>query len=95
MSRSLRRGALAASAIASRRPLAVRLRAPGSNAQTLEVKPDNAATTVGTSRSRTRRSSPRPGRGEGPAVVTARIFNNGRGAETLDVDQPVRHQREA
>ena len=52
MSSSLRRGTLAATALALSVPTLTACGA-GNDAQTLEIKPDTAATRVGTSRSRT------------------------------------------
>ncbi|MFF3491451.1 DUF461 domain-containing protein [Streptomyces sp. NPDC002795] len=84
MSSSLRRGALAAAAIAfSIASLAAC--GAGNNAQTLEVKPDNAATSVGDIKiqNATVITQPDP-KSKGPAVVTGTIFNNGSSAQTLD-----------
>ncbi|GAA2293275.1 DUF461 domain-containing protein [Streptomyces kunmingensis] len=84
MSSSLRRGALAAAAIAfSIASLAAC--GAGNNAQTLEVKPDNAATSVGDLKVQNATVITQPDRkSDGPAVVTATIFNNGSTAQTLD-----------
>ncbi|MEV5607844.1 DUF461 domain-containing protein [Streptomyces sp. NPDC052225] len=84
MSSSLRRGALAAAAIAfSIASLAAC--GAGNNAQTLEVKPDNAATSVGDIKIQNATVITQPDRtSKGPAVVTATLFNNGRTAQTLD-----------
>ncbi|WP_306321453.1 MULTISPECIES: DUF461 domain-containing protein [unclassified Streptomyces] len=84
MSSSLRRGALAAAAIAfSIASLAAC--GAGNNAQTLEVKPDNAATSVGDIKIQNATVITQPDReSKGPAVVTGTIFNNGRTAQTLD-----------
>ncbi|MFH9662959.1 DUF461 domain-containing protein [Streptomyces sp. NPDC017248] len=83
MSSSLRRGALAASAIAfSIASLAAC--GAGNNAQTLEVKPDNAAIQVGTIKIQNAVVITQPDlKSTGPAVVSAAVFNNGRSAETL------------
>ncbi|MFJ4711588.1 DUF461 domain-containing protein [Streptomyces sp. NPDC088785] len=77
MSSSLRRGALAAAAIAfSIASLAAC--GAGHNAQTLEVKPDNAATSVGDIKVQNATVITQPDRtSKGPAVVTATLFNNG------------------
>ncbi|GGN60785.1 lipoprotein [Streptomyces albiflavescens] len=84
MSSSLRRGALAAAAIAfSIASLAAC--SAGSNAQTLEVKPDNAATTVGDIKVQNALVITQPDlQSTGPAVVSATLFNNGSTDQTLD-----------
>ncbi|MEU8981826.1 DUF461 domain-containing protein [Streptomyces sp. NPDC058467] len=84
MSSSLRRGALAAAAIAfSIASLAAC--GAGNNAQTLEVKPDNAATTVGDIKIQNALVITQPDpKATGPAVISATVFNNGRTAQTLD-----------
>jgi copper(I)-binding protein len=83
VSSSLRRGALAAAAIVvSVAPLSAC--GAGNDAQTLEVKPDNAATSVGDIKIQNATVVTQPDRtAKGPAVVTARIFNNGDRDETL------------
>ncbi|WP_369247491.1 DUF461 domain-containing protein [Streptomyces sp. R41] len=84
MSSSLRRGALAAAAIAfSIASLAAC--SAGSNAQTLEVKPDNAATTVGDIKVQNALIITQPDlHSTGPAVVSATLFNNGSTDQTVD-----------
>ncbi|MGW4976578.1 DUF461 domain-containing protein [Streptomyces mirabilis] len=84
MSSSLRRGALAAAAIAfSIASLAAC--GAGNNAQTLEVKPDNAATSVGDIKIQNVIVITQPDTtSTGPAVVSATVFNNGRTPQTLD-----------
>ncbi|GAA3981555.1 DUF461 domain-containing protein [Streptomyces sp. NBC_01352] len=84
MSSSLRRGALAAAAIAfSIASLAAC--SAGNNAQTLQVKPDNAATTVGDIKLQNVVIITQPdAESEGPAVVSATLFNQGGTAQTLD-----------
>lgn len=84
MSSSLRRGALATAAIAfSLASLAAC--GAGNNAQTLEIKPDNAATTVGTLKLQSVVVITQPDvESTGPAVISATVFNNGSTAETLD-----------
>ncbi|GAA0626755.1 DUF461 domain-containing protein [Streptomyces crystallinus] len=84
MSRSLRRGALAASAIAfSLASLAAC--SAGNDAQTLEVKPDNAAVKVGDIKIQNATVLTQPkADAAGPAVITAAIFNNGDKPQTLD-----------
>lgn len=84
MSRSLRRGTLAASAIAfSIASLAAC--GAGNDAQTLGVRPDNAATSIGdiTVQNATVVTQPKAG-AEGPAAITAKLFNNGSSRQTLD-----------
>ncbi|MFJ8147249.1 DUF461 domain-containing protein [Streptomyces sp. NPDC096094] len=84
MSSSLRRGALAAAAIAfSIASLAAC--GAGHNAQTLEIKPDNAATTVGDIQIQNAIVITQPDlESTGPAVVSATLFNNGRSDQTLE-----------
>ncbi|QEV18813.1 hypothetical protein [Streptomyces alboniger] len=84
MSRSLRRGALAATAIAfSLASLAAC--GAGNNAQTLEVKPDNAATSVGDIKIQNAMVITQPDlKSKGPAVVSATVFNTGTTAQTLN-----------
>ncbi|WP_371653442.1 MULTISPECIES: DUF461 domain-containing protein [unclassified Streptomyces] len=84
MSRSLRRGALAASAIAfSLASLAAC--SAGNDAQTLEVKPDNAAVKVGDIKIQNATVLTQPkADAAGPAVITATVFNNGDKPQTLD-----------
>ncbi|MFE6173004.1 DUF461 domain-containing protein [Streptomyces sp. NPDC056464] len=84
MSSSLRRGALAAAALAfSITSLAAC--AAGNNAQTLEIKPDNAATSVGDIKIQNATVITQPDlESTGPAVVSATLFNSGSTAQTLD-----------
>ncbi len=84
MSSSLRRGGLAAAAIAfSIASLAAC--AAGNNAQTLEVKPDNAATSVGDIKIQNAIVVTQPStETEGPAVVSATVFNGATTDQTLD-----------
>jgi hypothetical protein len=84
VSSSLRRGALAAAAIAfSLASLAAC--GAGNNAQTLEVKPDNAATSVGDIKIQNVLVITQPDTtSTGPAVVSATVFNNGTTPQTLD-----------
>ncbi|GHF46230.1 hypothetical protein GCM10010218_29340 [Streptomyces mashuensis] len=84
MSSSLRRGALAATAtvlsIASLSACGA-----GNSAQTLEVKPDNAATSVGDIKLQNVNVITQPDQAaSGPAVITGALFNNG------DHDQELR-----
>ncbi|MFS7875807.1 DUF461 domain-containing protein [Streptomyces asiaticus] len=83
MSSSLRRGALAAAAIVvSVAPLSAC--GAGNDAQTLGVKPDNAATSVGDIKIQNATVVTQPDRtAKGPAVVTGRIFNNGKNDQTV------------
>ncbi|MEU7059016.1 DUF461 domain-containing protein [Streptomyces sp. NPDC046197] len=84
MSSSLRRGAFAAVAIAfSIASLAAC--GAGNNAETLEVKPDNAATSVGAIKIQNATVITQPDQqSKGPAVISATIFNNGNTDQTLD-----------
>ncbi|MFG2977864.1 DUF461 domain-containing protein [Streptomyces sp. NPDC048331] len=84
MSRSLRRGALAATAVVfSIASLAAC--GAGNDAQTLQIKPDNAAATKGDIEVQNALVITQGQKGEkGPAVVSATLFNNGTEAETLD-----------
>ncbi|GAA3837494.1 DUF461 domain-containing protein [Streptomyces phyllanthi] len=84
MSSSLRRGALAAAAIAfSIASLAAC--GAGNNAQTLEIKPDNAATTVGDIEIQNAIVITQPdAESTGPIAVSATLFNSGRTAQTLE-----------
>lgn len=81
MSSSLRRGTLAATILAL---AAVSLTACGSgnDAQTLEVKPDNAATHVGVIKIQNANLVTATN-GSGEATVAARIFNGGEKDQTL------------
>ncbi|WP_424889731.1 DUF461 domain-containing protein [Streptomyces sp. XH2] len=83
MSSSLRRGALAATALVlSIAPLSAC--AAGNSAQTLEVKPDNAATSVGDIKLQNVNVITQPDlTAKGPAVITGQVFNNGRKDQTL------------
>ncbi|MEU3824722.1 DUF461 domain-containing protein [Streptomyces sp. SID486] len=83
MSSSLRRGALAASAIAfSIASLAAC--GAGNNSQTLEIKPDNAATSVGDIKIQNALVITQPDlKSTGPAVISATVFNSGGTSETL------------
>ncbi|MFG3286777.1 DUF461 domain-containing protein [Streptomyces sp. NPDC048111] len=84
MSRSLRRGALAASAIAFSL-LSLSACAAGNKAQTLGVKADNAYVTVGDIKVQNATVVTQPkADAEGPAVVAATLFNNGADPQTLD-----------
>jgi len=84
VSSSLRRGALAAAAIAfSIASLAAC--GAGGDAQTLEIKPDNAATKVGDLKVQNALIITQPDvRAPGPAVISATLFNNGDAAQTVD-----------
>ncbi|MGW3494629.1 DUF461 domain-containing protein [Streptomyces sp. NPDC001020] len=84
MSSSLRRGALAAAAIAfSIASLAAC--GAGNDAQTLGVKPDHAATAVGDIKIQNAVVVTQPDqKSSGPAAIAATVFNSGRTAQTLD-----------
>ncbi|MGW5135200.1 DUF461 domain-containing protein [Streptomyces sp. NPDC004135] len=84
MSSSLRRGALAAAAIAfSVASLAAC--GAGHNAQTLEIKPDNAATSVGDIKIQNAIVITQPDlESTGPAAISATFFNEGSTAQTLE-----------
>ncbi|MFJ2905535.1 DUF461 domain-containing protein [Streptomyces sp. NPDC087212] len=84
MSSSLRRGASAAAVIAfSIASLAAC--GAGNDAQTMEVRPDNAATHVGVIKIQNALVITQPDRkSTGPAVISATLFNDGRTAQTLD-----------
>ncbi|GAA3301844.1 hypothetical protein GCM10020295_46040 [Streptomyces cinereospinus] len=84
MSSSLRRGALAATAIAfSIASLAAC--GAGNQAQTLEIRPDNAATSVGDIKIQNAvvitQADPEA---TGPAVVSATVFNAGDRPQTIE-----------
>ncbi|MEU9333841.1 DUF461 domain-containing protein [Streptomyces sp. NPDC048290] len=84
MSSSLRRGALAASALAFSIATLAACGA-GNNSQTLQIRPDNAATSVGDIKIQNAVVITQPESGaSGPAVVSATLFNDGRSAQTLD-----------
>ncbi|MFE3326694.1 DUF461 domain-containing protein [Streptomyces sp. NPDC059176] len=84
MSSSLRRGTLAASALVIS-IASLSACAAGNDAQTLQVKPDNAATSVGDVKIQNASviTQPEP-TAEGPAVVTATLFNNGTEQQTIE-----------
>ncbi|GAA0920969.1 DUF461 domain-containing protein [Streptomyces thermoalcalitolerans] len=84
MSSSLRRGAFAATAIAfSIASLAAC--GAGHDAETLQIKPDNAAASVGPIKVQNAVVVTQPGtQAKGPAVVIATLFNNGKTDQTLD-----------
>ncbi|MER6790197.1 DUF461 domain-containing protein [Streptomyces sp. NPDC000658] len=84
MSSSLRRGALAASAIAfSIASLAAC--GAGNDSQTLEIKPDNAAAHVGQIKLQNVVVITQPDpQSTGPAVISATIFNSSDDPQTLD-----------
>ncbi|MEV7726650.1 DUF461 domain-containing protein [Streptomyces sp. NPDC087917] len=84
MSRSLRRGALAASAVVfSLASLAAC--GAGTDAQTLEIKPDNAAVTKGDIKVQNALVITQGEKGKkGPASVSATVFNAGAAPQTLD-----------
>ncbi|MGW0465832.1 DUF461 domain-containing protein [Streptomyces sp. NPDC003027] len=84
MSRSLRRGALAATAIVFS-IASLSACGAGNDAQTLGVRPDNAAASVDDVKIQNALVITQPDSTvKGPAVVAATIFNNGRTPQTLD-----------
>ncbi|MFJ8664234.1 DUF461 domain-containing protein [Streptomyces sp. NPDC093600] len=84
MSRSLRRGALAATAIVFS-IASLSACGAGNDAQTLGVRPDNAAVSVDDVKIQNAVVITQPDPAvKGPAVVAATIFNNGRTPQTLD-----------
>ncbi|CAL9300150.1 MULTISPECIES: DUF461 domain-containing protein [unclassified Streptomyces] len=82
MSRSLRRGAIAATALVISLASLTACGA-GNDAQTLQIRPDNATTTVGDIKVQNALMIT-PVEGEGPAAVSATLFNDGSKAETLE-----------
>ncbi|MFF8271926.1 DUF461 domain-containing protein [Streptomyces sp. NPDC016562] len=84
MSRSLRRGALAATAVVfSIASLAAC--GAGNDAQTLQIKPDNAAVTKGEIKIQNALVITQGEKDKkGPATVSATVFNSGTKAQTLD-----------
>jgi hypothetical protein len=77
--RSFRRGAVAAVLALSLAPLAAAC-AAGNDAATLEVQPDSASATSGPVKVQNAYVLTQTG---GPATVSARLFNNGSSAQTL------------
>ncbi|MFE7612588.1 MULTISPECIES: hypothetical protein [Streptomyces] len=77
MSRSLRRGVLAASAL-SLSIATLSACGAGNDAQTLDIKPDNAATAVGDIKVQNASvvTQPDPA-SKGPAAINVTVFNNG------------------
>ncbi|MFE3515415.1 DUF461 domain-containing protein [Streptomyces sp. NPDC059166] len=84
MSRSLRHGAFAATAIVFS-IAALSACGAGNDAQTLQVRPDNAATTVDSIKIQNLNiiTQPEPG-AEGPAVIAATLFNDGAKREIVE-----------
>ncbi|MEU5714914.1 DUF461 domain-containing protein [Streptomyces sp. NPDC020403] len=84
MSRSLRHGALAATALVFS-IASLSACSAGNDAQTLQVRPDNAATAVENIKIQNASivTQPEPG-AEGPAVVNATLFNEGPKAQVLE-----------
>jgi hypothetical protein len=84
VSSSLRRGALAA-AVTAVSIASLAACGAGNNAQSLEIKPDHAATAVGNLKIQNALVATQPGEeSTGPATVSATIFNSGSRAETLE-----------
>ena len=84
MSSSLRRGALAAAAIAISLA-SLSACAAGNNAQTLQIQPDNASTTVGDIQVQNATVITQPDlESTGPAVISATLFNSGDKDQTLE-----------
>ncbi|NEC20852.1 DUF461 domain-containing protein, partial [Streptomyces parvus] len=84
MSRSLRHGALAATATALS-IFSLSACAAGNNAETLKIRPDNPATSVGNIKVQNVNVITQPGAGtDGPAVVAATLFNDGTEREVLE-----------
>ncbi|MFJ8766306.1 DUF461 domain-containing protein [Streptomyces clavifer] len=84
MSRSLRHGALAATALVFSIGTLSACGA-GNNAETLKVRPDNAATTVDRIKIQNANVIIQPEQdAEGPAVVAATLFNDGPKQEVLE-----------
>lgn len=81
---ALRRGALAAAAIAVS-VVSLSACGAGNDAQTMEIKPDNAATSVGDIKVQNATIITQPDlTSTGPAVVSATLFNGGRTDQTLE-----------
>lgn len=84
MSRSLRHGALAATAIVFSIASLTACGA-GNDAATLKVRPDTAATTIGDISVQNANVVTQPEHSaEGPAVVSATLFNSGTKPQTLE-----------
>ena len=84
MSSSLRRGALAA-VVTAFSIASLAACGAGNNAQTLEIQPDNAATSVGDIKVQNAIVITQPDlESTGPAAVSATLFNSGDTAQTLD-----------
>lgn len=84
MVRSFRRGALAAVFALSLAPLAAC--SAGNDAQTLKVRPDSDSVTVGEIKVQNAVVLTQTS-GDGPATVSARLFNNGSADQTLQALQ--------
>ncbi|MBQ1107339.1 DUF461 domain-containing protein [Streptomyces anulatus] len=84
MSRSLRHGALAATATVFS-IVTLSACAAGNNAETLKIRPDNPATSVGDIKIQNVNVLTQPEGGtDGPAVVAATLFNDGTEREVLE-----------
>ncbi|URM90874.1 DUF461 domain-containing protein [Streptomyces sp. MRC013] len=86
MSRSLRRGALAATALMIS-VASLTACGAGHDAQSLQIKPDNATATVGDIEVLNAVVITPAEGAEGPAAVSATLFNGGSKAETLEAVQ--------
>lgn len=84
MSSSLRRGALAA-VVTAFSIASLAACGAGNNAQTLEIQPDHAATSVGDIKVQNAIVITQPDlESTGPAAVAATLFNSGKSAQTLE-----------
>ncbi|MDQ8704782.1 DUF461 domain-containing protein [Streptomyces sp. LHD-70] len=84
MSRSLRRGTIAATALGFAIATLAACGA-GNNAQTLEIKPDNAAISVGDIKIQNATVITQPDlKSTGPAAISATVFNEGTKAQVLE-----------
>ncbi|MFF0729764.1 hypothetical protein [Streptomyces sp. NPDC004134] len=82
-SSSIRRGTLAATALALSLA-ALTACGAGNNAETLKINPDNARVTAGSIKIQNAVVITPADEADGPAAVSARIFNNGDRDQTLD-----------
>lgn len=82
-SSSIRRGTLAATALALSLA-ALTACGAGNNAETLKINPDNARVTAGSIKIQNAVVITPADEADGPAAVSARIFNNGDRDQTLE-----------